>query len=224
MPTPKYIGNTSWQRQPEQAVGVNDSGLVFFHIPYAGKTVEFQQFINQWSTGDPCPEPGYSHLNLIKPPQPRDDGSGIRSTATLEFEGEDINGQFGDEEYTESWRDEARDVRLKATSYDPGVYAYLAPTVTYTYTQASKRASDNPRFSPTLEDPKPLTLTSFQPVNPDEPHPLNAADLVSDNATLAIYEIVTYRQIHVRDRTSRGGAWHHEEFHTKRLEPVTKAP
>ncbi len=220
MPAPDLIGNTAWQRQPGHDFGIEDSGRIFYNIVFAGASDTAKTFVASWPAGSACPEAGFTHLTLTTPPSPKDQ-DGARSVARLRFEGEDINGQFGQDEYHEHAYYEERDVELKASSYDKGVYAYLSGVVTYTYTSASKRSRDNTRFSPSIEDPEPLKLTSFTPSDPDSPQPINAEDLISEHGTTPIYKVTSYGHVTGAVRQKRGGAWSITESHTKRLEPVT---
>lgn len=224
MPEPDFIGETRWTRQDGHKFGITDEGNVFYHIPFAGRSDQALAFLAQNPPGSQCPEPGFSHLKLRAVPSPVDEG-GARSTALFEYEGEDINGQFGtDEEYFEHHYNEEREVQLKpSTGYDAGVYAYASPVAVYTYTSASRRT--NTKFSPDLADPEPHKLTSIvRPADPQNPNASPAESVVSDNENPdldnEIYTVITRGEVLDAVRQSRGGSWSITELHTKLIEPA----
>lgn len=187
--------------------------MVFFDIPYTGQTTAKEAFRSTWTEGSACPEPGWSHLSLIEIPVIRElDGS--RSTATLRFEGPDINGEFGEEEYSERYSLQREDVQLNSTTDKDavGTYAYDSPFAVFEYVSATKRTTA--KFSPSLDDPIPLKLVSYE----DKTKAATADQIIDDNTNSQVYEVVTISGFSDISRDSRNGAWRHTEFHQKILE------
>jgi hypothetical protein len=154
MPAPQYIGNTSWSRQPGATSGIDD-GRAFYEIPYAGKLVDAPAFRVAWRRGTACPIVGWEHLFLLQGPTITEEEGG-KCTATLRFEGPDINGEFGEDNDETVWYAERRSIELPLPAYQTdGVgttYLFNAQIAVVTYSQDSRPTTVG--RAPTLEDPE----------------------------------------------------------------------
>ena len=87
MPTPVYIaGAAPWRKQRGTRFGTDKEGKDWVELVYRGASASAVLWRIPWTTGTACPEPGFTHCQLVKPPTVRQDAIGF-STATLRFEG-----------------------------------------------------------------------------------------------------------------------------------------
>lgn len=160
MPTPQYIGDTDWTRQPGSVEGVKD-GLYYIDVPFRGSLFKANAFRNNWRRGDACDLPGLAHLKLVENPEITDEAGGAASTI-LRFEGEDISGGSGGDDtdgIEEKWYAERRNMTWHQPAYiyplGETIYVYNAKIHTATYTDDVRRTTT--KVTPVLEDPDYVT-------------------------------------------------------------------
>lgn len=207
MPSPQYLGNTSWQRQSGAVSGASD-GIVRYDVPYRGALgTPAAMFRQAWKKGASCPIPNYDHLKLVQGPEITEDGGGA-GAAVLRFEGADITGDFGqpDGEDEEKWYAERRSVTINNPAYldnlGATVYLFNAKIQTVTYIEDSRR--EEPKTTPNLKDP------DWVGIERGPTFPLAVTDLV-EGEDYDIEETTTLMSVSKRS----DGAYIHTEWHDR---------
>jgi hypothetical protein len=205
----RYIGDATWQRQPDARSGFTPEGLFYYELFFMGRKSHKEAFRSNWKRGASCPLLGYDHLELVASPEIIEGKS--MAWATLRFEGFDINGEFttGEDRIRKSGQE--REVNLSAESTEQkGTYMYIAPLVTVSYTLDYERSK--PKAAPSMDDPEPQTLVTWEKgLSPLQPKDLIDAHKKAEPPGFWTIETISG----FTDIENDGGGWVHNEWHTK---------
>ena len=170
MPAPIFKGDAAtWTQQRGTTFGTKDEGNDWIDLVYRGKSESAVIWRTQWTKGTTCPEPGFSHCKLIKPPEFQEDNIAF-STATLHFEGQSpLSGTVeGSDATIPHETQEAEFIVYYAITKEggdidnsEGVYRYHRNVMTATYTKASQPTST--RYDSDLnKDPDPVPIADVK--------------------------------------------------------------